>query len=104
MSGIKGIADTIAKEFTRAVDAALHDDAIQIEGVLSDMNDAYQAMMDGIERVRGMEIEAANLIKAAMLEREKVEGEYHQRMEGHKRLLGTLRGSKLTGPKLKAIT
>ena len=100
---LQSIGRTISTELQKAIDAALTADAVQVEAILSDLNNAYQLMMDGIERVRGMEIEAANLIKAAMLEREKVEDEYHRRMEGHKKLLGTLRGTKLSGPKFKAI-
>jgi len=118
---LQSIGRTISTELQKAIDAALKADAVQVEAILSDMNNAYQMMMDGIERVRGMEIEATRMVKNAMLEREraeieaakmikealtereKVEDEFHQRFEGTKRLLGTLRGSKLTGPKFKAI-
>lgn len=103
MTNLTLIADTISKDFRAAVDAALRSDAVQVEAILSDMNNAYQMMMDGIEKVRGMEIEAAKLIKDAMTEREKVEDEYHQRVQGMKKLLGALRGSKLSAPKLKAL-
>lgn len=121
MTNLTQIGKTMSQELQRAIDAALEADAMQIECVISDMNDAYKMMMDGIERVRGMEIEIANMtkavfvereakeaeiakwLKAAIVEREKVEDEYHARMEGHKKLLGVLRGSKLTGPKIKMV-
>jgi hypothetical protein len=103
MTNLTQIADTISKDFRKAVEAALMADAAQVESILQDINAAYKAQADGLVEVADKEKQIGLLMKETLEMREKIDNEFYNAMKKFRHDMGAMRGSKLSAPKLKAI-